>query len=526
MRRVLTFGLFLLLALAAWPHVARAGGRMALVVGVARYDRVPELKNSANDARDMAQALRAIGFDVTEVVDPDQRGLQDAISRFLNRVSDADLALFYYSGHGIQLGERNFLIPRDAVLESTVDVPLRAVDLGVILDGLETRAKVRVVLLDACRDNPFAAIFRNRSIGRGLGSMSAALGTLVGFATSPGAVAADGDGRNSPFARALLKHLPTPGLDITQLMRLVRADVVKATGGQQIPWDHSSLVGEIALMPAEPAPAEAEVAATPAAADTAHLAALPDPGASRSASQRMDEALSLYRSKPGPKAFARSDTGWGYSFGKKTDLAAIDGAVHQCNAGSGKPCRIIDINGRNRQEPAVREVDTEALARRKFAATTAFADETRDFGVAAAADLHTPYHEKTPLTVPGARTVTTGALVAMLVSGKPAPVLIDVRSGDDRIRTIPGSIWLKGAGTVGGTVDTLFGTLLQAIAPDMTQPIVFYCTGPDCWLSWNASRRAVRLGYTAVHWYRGGYASWSKAKLPLVPGQLVGSLDQ
>ena len=517
MRAVLTFGLILLMALAVMSPVAWAGGRMALVVGVARYDRVPELKNSANDARDMAQALRGIGFDVTEVVDPDQRGLQDTISRFLNRVSDADVALFYYSGHGIQLGERNFLIPRDAVLESTIDVPLRAIDLGVILDGLETRAKVRVVLLDACRDNPFAAIFRNRSVGRGLGSMTAALGTLVGFATSPGAVATDGDGRNSPFAKALLRHLPTPGLDITQLMRLVRADVVAATGGQQIPWDHSSLVGEIALAPA----AQPSAPATPAP-----VAALPAQGVPRSTSPKMEEALTLYRSKPGPKAFAKSDTGWGYSFEQKTDLAAIDGAIHRCNAASALPCRIIDVNGRNRAAPAGQVVDTAALARRKIAAAAAFADEKRDFRVAAPADLHTPYHERTPLTVPGARTVTTGALVAMMASGKPAPLIVDVRDGDGRGGTIPGSIWLKGAGATGTTVDTLFGPMLEAIAPDRTQPIVFFCTGPDCWLSWNASLRAARLGYTAVHWYRGGFAAWTKAKLPLAPGELVGSLDQ
>ncbi|MBA4467227.1 hypothetical protein FHK98_18460, partial [Cylindrospermopsis raciborskii CS-506_A] len=157
------------------------------------------------------------------------------------------------------------------------------------------------------------------------------------------------------------------------------------------------------------------------------------------------------------------------------------------------------------------------------APAAAFADEKRDFKIPVPADLHLPYHERTPLAVPGGQTITTGGLVALMTGAR--PVVVDVRTGDGRGGTLPGALWLKGAGTLGAPIDALFGRMMEAIAPDKAQPVVFFCTGPDCWLSWNASLRAVRLGYTAVHWYRGGHAAWVAAKLPLVQSELVGNLD-
>jgi tetratricopeptide (TPR) repeat protein len=227
--------------------------RVALIVGNGNYRHANRLPNPANDASDMADVLRKLGFDVVEGRDLDKRSLEDKVREFGRKLDRANIALFFYAGHGIQVGGRNYLIPIDAKLERPGDLTFDTIDVSQVLAQMEAEQRVNLVFLDACRDNPLARSFasslgtRSVSVGRGLATIQSALGTMISYATQPDAVALDGEGRNSPFTAALLKHLATPGVEIGSVMKRVRADVVQATRGKQVPWDHSSLIGDVVL---------------------------------------------------------------------------------------------------------------------------------------------------------------------------------------------------------------------------------------------------------------------------------------
>jgi len=226
---------------------------VALVVGNGEYRTATPLANPVNDATDMARALRKLGFDVVEGKNLDRRGMDDSIREFGRKLDGADLALFFYAGHGLQVNGKNYLVPIDAKLERPGDLVLDAVDIGNVLAQMEAEKRVNLVFLDACRDNPLARSLarslgtRSSSVGQGLASIRSAIGTMIAYATQPDNVALDGSGRNSPFTGALLKHIATPGVDIGTVMRRVRTDVITATREQQVPWDHSSLTGDVIL---------------------------------------------------------------------------------------------------------------------------------------------------------------------------------------------------------------------------------------------------------------------------------------
>jgi uncharacterized caspase-like protein len=175
------------------------------------------------------------------------------VREFGRKLDQAELALFFYAGHGMQVGGKNYVVPTDAKLERAGDLTLDTIDVGQVLAQMESEPRVNLVFLDACRDNPLARSFarslgtRSTAVGSGLASIQSAIGTMIAYATEPDKVALDGSGRNSPFTAALLKHLATPGLDIGSVMRRVRTDVVQATRGKQVPWDHSSLMGDVVL---------------------------------------------------------------------------------------------------------------------------------------------------------------------------------------------------------------------------------------------------------------------------------------
>jgi uncharacterized caspase-like protein len=182
------------------------------------------------------------------------------------------VALLFYAGHGLQVDGRNYLVPVDAKLETASDLNFGTVDLDRILASLEDPARANIVILDACRDNPlarsFAAKTRSAAVGAGLAAYtSLGTGTLIAFSTAPGKVAADGEGANSPFTQGLIKYLRTPGLEVRQMLTRVRNDVAKATGEKQVPWDNSSLRGDVYLAGLSsadrPAPGNAAPAATP-----------------------------------------------------------------------------------------------------------------------------------------------------------------------------------------------------------------------------------------------------------------------
>jgi len=229
----------------------QSGPRVALVIGNAQYKFAPALLNPANDAQDMARALRDLGFRVIEGYDLDSAAMRAKIAEFGDAMPGAATTLFFYAGHGVQVAGRNYLVPTDARLARPSALNVEAIDVNTILADMETEKRTNLVFLDACRNNPLtrslvSAFGRSRSakVGQGLAQLNAGIGTLITFATSPNTVALDGQGRNSPFTAALLRHIGTPDVEIRSLLTRVRADVIKATQEQQIPWDHSSLVGE------------------------------------------------------------------------------------------------------------------------------------------------------------------------------------------------------------------------------------------------------------------------------------------
>lgn len=261
--------LAVVLGLMAPGALAQPDQRVALVVGNGVYREVPRLPNPARDAGDVAEALRGLGFRVQLLRDATRPALEAALQRFARDAAGAEVAAFFFAGHGIEVRGENHLVPVEAKLADVADVDFEAVALPAVLRAMQG-AQARLVFLDACRDNPFAPRMRglsgSRSLARGLARVEAAdLGTLIAFATAPGTVAADGSGSNSPFTAALKRHLGEPGLDVRQVMTRVRRSVVEATDGRQVPWDNSSLVTDIVLRPAGPAAAP-HAAARPAPA--------------------------------------------------------------------------------------------------------------------------------------------------------------------------------------------------------------------------------------------------------------------
>jgi len=258
-----------LLACLASGVTASAAERVALVVGNGAYESAAPLPNPTNDAAAMAEALSELGFEVILAEDVTRSGFDQSLRQFGQALRDAEVGLFFYAGHGMQVDGANYLIPVDARLASETDLIFEAVELRLVLNLMEQLVPTSIVFLDACRDNPMAQTLarslgtRSSAVGRGLARVESGIGTLIAYATQPGNVALDGEGQHSPFAGALLEHIATPGLEIRQILTRVRESVLDATGRQQVPWDHSSLTGDFYfLASAPPMPA---VAATPAA---------------------------------------------------------------------------------------------------------------------------------------------------------------------------------------------------------------------------------------------------------------------
>jgi uncharacterized caspase-like protein len=222
--------------------------RVALVIGNGGYQFAP-LRNPVNDARAMATALRGSGFAVTLLEDATQAGMRHAIRDFGDELARSTVGLFYYAGHGMQVQGSNYLIPVNADIAREDEVPDQAVNANLVLTKMESaRNALNIVILDACRNNPFARVFR--SAVKGLAQMDAPSGTLIAYSTAPGSVAEDGEGENSTYTRYLLEAIPQPGLPVERLFKQVRINVAKQTGDRQIPWESSSLRGDFFFQPA------------------------------------------------------------------------------------------------------------------------------------------------------------------------------------------------------------------------------------------------------------------------------------
>ena len=254
-------------AMAALP--AGAAKRVALVIGNAAYVQAGTLANPVNDAADMAKALTAFGFDVILGLDLDRRAFDEKLRAFSYALEDADTALLFYAGHGLQVAGHNYLIPVDASLRGERDLDFEAIQLDFVLKQMETgrEGKTNIVFLDACRDNPLARNLarsmgtRSAGIGQGLAEVQTGVGTFISYSTQPGNVAFDGAGRNSPFTAALARRILERGRNLTALMIEVRKDVLKDTEGRQVPWDHSALTSDFFFEP--PAEATAGPASAP-----------------------------------------------------------------------------------------------------------------------------------------------------------------------------------------------------------------------------------------------------------------------
>jgi hypothetical protein len=246
-----------LLAVCCASASAFADKRVALVIGNSNYQNVVALTNPANDATAITEMFRKASFEVVESRrDLKYMEMRRALRDFTDKARGADIAVIYFAGHGLEVDGVNYVVPVDATLERDADADDEAIALNRILLAAEPATKLRLIILDACRDNPFAKKMKrtiaSRSLGRGLASVEANKpNTFIAFAAKEGATAADGDGQNSPFSAALVKYLIKPGLDIRKAFGFVRDDVMNATGNQQEPYTTNSLGGnDVALVPA------------------------------------------------------------------------------------------------------------------------------------------------------------------------------------------------------------------------------------------------------------------------------------
>src|SRR3979490_2294157 len=266
-------------ALLVSANVAKADKRVAFVVGNGAYKNVAPLPNPSVDAKAIAATLRNVGFEVVEGSNLTRDKMTERLLDFGKKAQGADVALFFYAGHGIAISGTNYLLPIDADIKSEMEVKLAApTNIDLTLDQTMSDAKVKLVFLDACRDNPFAAKIKSNSATRsvsvqtGLAEMKSGEGTLIAFATGPGQTALDGqEGTNSPFTRAPIAHITTPGVEIQQAMTEVRAQVHQETNKGQLPWGHTNLIGAVYLNPAA-APAPVVAATGPSSSAPAAVA--------------------------------------------------------------------------------------------------------------------------------------------------------------------------------------------------------------------------------------------------------------
>ncbi len=377
-------------------HGAAAEKRVALVIGNSAYQHTAPLRNPSNDATDMAAKLRELGFDVIDGIDLTKAEMESRIRTFADKLVGSDVGLFYYAGHGLAVDGKNFLAPVDAALKSEADVDFETVELNLVLKQMERSSRLSLVFLDACRNNPLATNLatssRSLAVARGLARVEKAVGMMIAFSTRPEDVALDGEGRNSPFTGALLRHITDEGESVNDVMIQVRNDVLKTTDGKQVPWENSSLTGQFFFKPAA-----AQTAADSSTATGTQIAALQkeiarlqtDQGA---VLQSQQEQLDLLKQKLADETKATAPSG-----------APADAATPPPGASPAKPTP-------DAQAPANRVIAVEPAA--PGAAPAPAPNTTKVATVEGAA----PEAETPPATTPPAATLPEGVSRAQLAT--------------------------------------------------------------------------------------------------------------
>ena len=220
--------------------------KVALIIGNSNYRHGTKLRNAVNDAKDMARTLKKLNFEVILLTNADLRSMDQALDKFYQKLNQGAVGLFYYAGHGVQVNGENYLIPVDADLTTESEVNYESLPLGKLLGGMrDIDNDVNIIILDACRDNPFARSWTRSSGSKGLAPIqNSATGSFIAYATGPGNVAQDGQGRNGTFTESLLKHLNNANATVEEIFKKVRVDVAQKTSNAQVPWTTSSLIGD------------------------------------------------------------------------------------------------------------------------------------------------------------------------------------------------------------------------------------------------------------------------------------------
>jgi len=393
--------------------------RIALVIGNGAY-REAALKNPVNDARDMAALLKTQGFNVTLKLNAGVKEMDEAVRQFGQALRKGGVGLFYFAGHGLQVGGSNYLVPVDAKIQSESDVRYECVDAGRVLGKMEDAGNsLNIVILDACRNNPFARSFR--SAERGLAEMRAPTGSLIAYATAPGSVAADGAGANGIYTKHLLQNMRVSGLSITDVFMRVRMGVVAETGKKQVPWESSSLTGYFYLSgQGQPGAAQPPVvisAPAPVAAAPAPAAPKLDPRAEKKRLQ--EEAAKLKREKE-----------------ELAQLTALQAEKDRLEAERQKleQAKLLAMGSRPKQAP------TPAPAKADTAANAPYFSLLARDGISEAQR----YFENAVQTRPDDSDARSGLAIALMLTRREADAKYHVRRVEESGQTTPGARVARG----------------------------------------------------------------------------------
>ncbi|MBI3514838.1 MAG: caspase family protein [Proteobacteria bacterium] len=523
----------LVLALAAPPALAQSPGtasdrRVALVIGNGAYQAGGALANPVNDARAMSAKLKKLGFDVVALENGTQKQMQRAIGQFSAKLGADAISLFYYAGHGMQVNGRNYLMPVDAEITVEQTVRLEAVDVDAVIDQMSmAKSRVNLVILDACRNNPFERRFR--SVAGGLASIEAPTGTLIAYATSPGKVAADGSGDNGLYTAELLTAMDAPGAKVEDVFKRTRANVVAKSAGNQTPWESSSLTGDFyfagqgaAVTPATAATAPSadreivlwtsvkdsrnpallqtyldqfpqgtfagtarvmidelkrgQVAAAPAKPDVAATRpAVVAPAAAPSAvapprglSERGMPDFEKFQKAKTHKAFAMATNGrFGAAWSRETPFSGMLGAIWHCNRAAKAPCRayMVDDTVVEPEYAAFDAASETAMSKVRAAslASPPYAEEERDFGIPRTSEIRQGKYHAETPRSMDRAKTITTVELVALLKGASPPVLIDVLDANERHNTLPTSWWWRAAGIHGLEQEAALTELMQAL---------------------------------------------------------------